>query len=320
GRPAISAEAVKAAAAAVENSGDVADLNSKLSEKDKEIAELKESLAKKDKEIADLDEKLKNAKNAPAAEPEFKSSFDIGNVFIEAQNTAKKITVEAQAAADKLAEEARETAEKTMNEAKEKAEATTKEAKEKSDKMIADADKKAKEMVEKAEKSVEDINIEATNKASGLDKISEEIRSTFKTDLDKLKENLKSITEAISKAEENLNKTVDEADKKIADYGKTMFDKKSLDEYIKTLPVPKLVKDNSNGKSQDKPASGGNNWAMDDLEALTKQVESANNAKKDNASSNSKNESGSGSTLGSNAEKWKSDLAALAKAAEVEGI
>ena len=138
---------------------------------------------------------------------------------------------------------------------------------------------------------------------------------------DKLKENLKSITEAISKAEENLSKTVGEADKKIADYSKTMFDKKSLDEYIKTLPAPKPpIKEthNNSGKSHEKPATDSNNWAMDDLEALTKQVESANNAKKDN--SNSKSESGSGSSLGSNAEKWKSDLAALAKAAEVEGI
>ena len=99
-----------------------------------------------------------------------------------------------------------------------------------------------------------------------------------------------------------------------------MFDKKALDEYIKTLPALKpVIKEIPGGKQNDKPASGGNNWAMDDLEALTKQVEitSSNNSKKDNNSS--KNSEG-GSAFGSNAEKWKNDLAALAKAAEVEGV
>jgi hypothetical protein len=57
---------------------------------------------------------------------------------------------------------------------------------------------------------------------------------------------------------------------------------------------------------------------MDDLEALTKQVEisSSNNSKKDNNSSKNSD----GGSFGSNAEKWKNDLAALAKAAEVEGV
>ena len=280
-----------------------------LKDKEKEIVSLKKTVAQKEQTISNLNEEVKNLKeNSSASESEFKSSFDIGNVFIEAQNTAKKITLEAQAAADKLSEEA-----------KEKAEATTKEAQEKSEQIIADADKKAKEIVEKAEEDVRNLRATVSNKVAGLDKLSEDIRSSFRNDLDKLKENLKSLSDAITTAEEGINKTVSEADKKIDDYSKAMFDKKALDEYIKTMPKSEPVKQETvQTASNNSNKPDGNNskvsWAMDDLEALTKQVEitTGNQIKHDQTAPKNNNNK--------NAEKWKSDLAALAKEAEIDGV
>lgn len=299
-----------------DNSAQIAELNRTISEKDELIKNKEVLVQSKDKEIAELKKKveeldsdLKKAKEAPAvSESEFKSSFDIGNVFIEAQNTAKKITIEAQAAADKLSEEAKEKAEKIISDAEAAAQTKTKEADERSSRVLEEADRKAKEIVDNAEKSLEDVKNEVINKAGGLDKISEEIRTSFRADLDKLKENLKVIADAINKAEENFSKTVEDADRKIDDYSKTMFDKKSLDEYLASVPSAERAKPVH--ESRRNSTSGGDNWAMDDLEALTKQVEISSNSKAENRP---KNQS-------SNAEKWKNDLAALAKAAEVEGV
>jgi len=224
-------------------------------------------------------------------------------------STAKKITIEAQTAADKLSEEAKEKAEKTINDANAKAEATTKEAEEKSEKLVAEADKKAEKIIKEAEEYAENVKLEVSEKADGLDKISEEIRSTFKTDIDGLKEKLKNITDALAVAEEELTKTVSDADKKLDDYGKTMFDKKSLDEYIKTLPPVERpsAKNGNNAGGPDSKVS----WAMDDLEALTKQVQIST----ENAPAPEKKEKGS-----KHGEKWKNDLAALAKEAEIEVV
>lgn len=289
-----------------------------LMSKEKEIVSLKKTIAQKDSKIEELNSEVKTLKEKSSSSDsstEFKSTFDLGSIFTEAQKTAMKITEEARAAA----------------------EATKHEATEKGEKIIADANNKAKEIIEKAEKDAEDMKSDVNSKADSLDKITENMRTAFSSDLSNLKTNLKELSEMIAVIESDINKKVEDTDKKIDEYSKNMFDKAALSEYIKTLPKaePKqpVSAPQQNVKKQpvnDKKVS----WAMDDLEALTKQVEmnTGNSGRKNDANFNGKkpnNNNSSDSQSSGNqgtpavvaskqSDKWKNDLAALAKEAEIE--
>ena len=357
-----------------EGGTDNGELNKKLTQKDeqlkqkeKDLISAKKTVAMKEQEIEDLNAQIAELKeNSNNPDSGFKSTFDIGSVFIEAQNTANKITIEAKNAADKMTEDAKKKAELLVKEANEYSEKTLKEANEKSaaiiseaeskekaiskssressDEMIANAKKQSEEIVENAKKDVAQKTTDVNSKAANLDKISEDIRSSFKADLEKLQGNLKDITDMMSVIGNDVTKTVNDAKLKIDTYSKSMFNAQALNELIKSFPKveessqsksdnqvkketqnptqPSNQNQQNNTKPQDQKSAENFDykvnkkvsWAMDDLEALTKQVEM--NSASGNSKSDNQNNKADGKHA--NPDAWKNDLEALAKEAEVQ--
>lgn len=114
---------------------------SEISEKESELSLLKEK-------INDLEEKLETANSGAAAVAD--TSFDIGNVFIEAKHSADRIVLEAKNAAKRMEEDSRGLAQQVVDDANAKAEQIVIDAKKESENSLTTAHEKVNALVSNA--------------------------------------------------------------------------------------------------------------------------------------------------------------------------
>ena len=95
----------------------IADYEQQIAEKNVEIENQKN-------EIDDLKDKLENAEKNAGQNQQSQQAFDLGNVFIEAQNTANRIVTEAKNVAQQTKDEAEAQANQIIEDANNQAEST----------------------------------------------------------------------------------------------------------------------------------------------------------------------------------------------------
>ncbi|MBR6100863.1 MAG: hypothetical protein IKP95_00370 [Ruminococcus sp.] len=129
------------------------------------ISEKEAELEKQKNEIEDLKEKLEqaeaNAGSAPAA-----PAFDLGTVFIEAQNTANKIVSEAKKAAKNMTDEAEAQANQIIDDANAQAETTVTGAQAEATRTLETARSSAAAMTSTAKAEADAVTAKANNDAA----------------------------------------------------------------------------------------------------------------------------------------------------------
>lgn len=199
-------------------------------------------ISDKDKEIQSLKEKIEELESASPAEPAEATSYDIGNVFIEAKKSADKIVAEARTAAKKMDADAKELAEQ----------------------VVGEANSKAQDIVSDAESQAHSIIDNAQGKTEKLNKISAETEAKVKETVDALYQNISKINETIQEFTSVSSSNVDKA-RSILDDTKAMIS--NVDS------VPKSSKPANNNYNNNKPAPKKEPAINSDLADLVKQVE-----------------------------------------------
>ena len=178
----------------------------KLAEYEAQISEQTAALADKEREIENLQQQVADLK-----ENSTDSSFDMSALFVEAQNTAKKVTSEARREADKRINEAKAQAETIISEATAKAEAAVAEANQQAEQTIADANKQADETISnanaEAEKKLNDADAKAIQTVADAE---ESVRSS----LEDAERRTKTTTETARTVRALLRSEIDSVSKK----------------------------------------------------------------------------------------------------------
>lgn len=174
------------------------------------VQSLKSEIADKDIEIEKLSEKISDLEsNTTAQKTEEASSFDIGNVFIEAKKSADKIILEAKNAAKKMDLDSKELAKQVVDDANGKAMSAVTEAETKAGKVVADAETKANKLVidagnkartalSDAEAKANKVTRESEMKNNNLKRLSDEMKINIQTDMDKIFANVVQLNDVIA--------------------------------------------------------------------------------------------------------------------------
>lgn len=171
----------------------IADYEQQIAEKNMEIENQKI-------EIEDLKDKLETAeKNAASgASATSQQAFDLGNVFIEAQNTANKIVTEAKKSAQQMTDDAEAQANQIIDDANNQAEAT-----------VTGAQAEASRTLEEARTNAESMTASAQAEA-------DKVRGSAYAEADRVTSAAKAEAEAVTaEANEEAKRLIDDANAEV---------------------------------------------------------------------------------------------------------
>lgn len=235
--------------------------DNELQNKIKELDDKAKLIADKDGEIEKLKAEIEELKeNADSAA--IPTSFDMGALFTEAQQTAKKITIEAKNAADKAVKEAQAQAKQIVNDANAEAEKAINSANTTADKCVKDANEQAKLTI-----------LDANTRADKVNEMADTVRNMLVTEIDGIQAKFDDISglmrKLASQASDRMDESksiIDNARKSITDVPEvkkaelpqdTVFNNHAaMPEYAK-VPEKKPVSDmgNSYNSQQNKPVN-----------------------------------------------------------------
>lgn len=235
--------------------------DNELQNKIKELDDKAKVIADKDGEIEKLKAEIEELKeNADSAA--IPTSFDMGALFTEAQQTAKKITIEAKNAADKAVKEAQAQAKQIVNDANAEAEKAINSANTTADKCVKDANEQAKLTI-----------LDANTRADKVNEMADTVRNMLVTEIDGIQAKFDDISglmrKLASQASDRMDESksiIDNARKSITDVPEvkkaelpqdTVFNNHAaMPEYAK-VPEKKPVSDmgNSYNSQQNKPVN-----------------------------------------------------------------
>ena len=235
--------------------------DNELQNKIKELDDKVKLIADKDGEIEKLKAEIEELKeNADSAA--IPTSFDMGALFTEAQQTAKKITIEAKNAADKAVKEAQAQAKQIVNDANAEAEKAINSANTTADKCVKDANEQAKLTI-----------LDANTRADKVNEMADTVRNMLVTEIDGIQAKFDDISglmrKLASQASDRMDESksiIDNARKSITDVPEvkkaelpqdTVFNNHAaMPEYAK-VPEKKPVSDmgNSYNSQQNKPVN-----------------------------------------------------------------
>lgn len=205
-----------------ERDEEIENLIEKIKKQDSEIAEKGNILIQKETEISKLNAEITELKEN--ADGGVQSTVDIQNVFIEAQNTVKKLTSQAQKEADKRIADAEAEAERIISEANEVA-----------DKTIKDANKKADDIVVNAETAVTEKCRNANEKSDAVIRMTNDIKSFVTNDINDISGDIKKITDMLNQLNNDVTSKINAANEKLARAGSVINDDKKLGEFIEKI-------------------------------------------------------------------------------------
>lgn len=255
------AEIAEAKKALEAKASDLTAKDNELQNKIKELDDKAKLIADKDGEIEKLKAEIQELKeNADSAA--IPTSFDMGALFTEAQQTAKKITIEAKNAADKAVKEAQAQAKQIVDDANAEAEKAINSANTTADKCVKDANEQAKLTI-----------LDANTRADKVNEMADTVRNMLVTEIDGIQAKFDDISglmrKLTSQASDRMDESksiIDNARKSITDVPEvkkaelpqdTVFNNHAaMPEYAK-VPEKKPVSDmgNSLNSQQNKPVN-----------------------------------------------------------------
>lgn len=257
-------------------SGESEGLMEQIKEKDEEIENLVDKVKKLEAEISEKSneavQKDKEIENLKAQVTELKENSNsdaqgisaIQQVYIEAQNTVKKLTVDAQQKYDERIAEAEKEAEKILDEANKKVAESEKNA----EKIIADADKKAEEIVANAEKTAFEKCKYANEMGDAVISTTDEIKKLVISDVDSISGDIKNLMDMFRQLSSDVNAKINETTKKLENAKNTISDDKLLNECIGKINAEKENASTAMN-SIEKTAESEKNTAEKDNNAVT---------------------------------------------------